>query len=532
MLEKIRNCSSSPIVKALLIILAFTFLFFFGITDIIRRVTGNDYVIKVGSVKISPVQFKMEKAKKINMLKKHDVDEKKLTTELLHNLIWENIINIAAKEYGLVVSDNTMMRYIGSMQMFRDANGRFNSNLLRGFLQKINVPEAMFLESSKREIKSAIIKSPFTGISVNNELQVYANAKNEKRSVTFVKINPASFRITDTPTGDDLEQFYLDHSEDFMIDESRDFSLVIMKESDLAKKIVITDDELRDAYEHSSGRDERSFEDMKKELEEELNREKLESITNEFCRNIEDELVGGAEVASVAKKYNLKLIKVTSAEANKAKELEKLPYKLDVLNVAFSTEESLDSSFSEAINGKDRVLWLVHVDSVTPRHKADFEKIKNKVTASWIKDQQYHQALDLAEAWKAKGGNKKLSDLAEDARRHYNVTALFGRDGKCMENSEHVDFIEKIHDDVFKLNKNDIASLEIDGNIVVYQLTQVFAPSTEDSDISERYKELTKDVVDDMYQQLVGYLSKEYKVTVNKETLREINEEVDSDIKL
>lgn len=532
MLEKIRNCSSSPVVKALLIILAFTFLFFFGITDIIRRVTGNDYIIKVGNVKITPVQFKMEKAKKISMLKKQDVDEKKITTELLHNLIWENIINIAAKEYGLVVSDNTMMRYIGSMQMFRDANGHFNSNLLRGFLQKINVPEAMFLESSKREIKSAIIKSPFTGISVNNEIQVYADAKNEKRSVTFVKINPASFRITDTPTKDELEQFYLDHSEDFMINETRNFSLIIMNESDLAKKVVITDDELRDAYERSSGRDERSFNDMKKELEDELNHEKLESITNEFCRNIEDELVGGAAVSDVVKKYNLKLVKVISAEDNKSKELEKLPYKSDVLNVAFSTEESLDSSFSEAIDGNDRVLWLVHVDSVTPKHKADFEKIKNKVTAAWIKDQQYHKALDLAESWKTVGVNKKLSDLAEETHRHYSATALFGRDGKCIENSEHEKLIERIHEEAFNLNKNDIVSLEIDGNIVVYQLTQIFVPNTENSAISERYKELTKDIVDDMYQQLVGYLSREYKVTINKETLKEINEDVDTDIKL
>lgn len=530
MLETIRKCSSSPIVKALLVILAFTFLFFFGITDIIRRVTGNDYVVKIGSVKVSPVQFKMEKAKKINMLRKTDVDEKKITSELLHNLIWENIINIAAKDYGLVVSDKTMMRYIGTMQMFRDANGHFNAHLLRGFLQKINVPESMFLESSKREIKSAIIKAPFTCMAVNNEVQIYSDAVNEKRAVGFVKINPASFRITETPTEEDLQQFYLDNSDDFMIDETRNFSLLVMKESDLAKKIVITDDELRDAYERSLGRDDRSFNDMKKELEDDINREKLESITNEFCRNIEDDLVGGTDIKDVSKKYNLKLLKVESAGANSAKELKDIPYKSDVLTVAFSTEESLDSSFSEAIDGKDRVMWLVHVDSVTPKHKADFEKIKKKVTNAWIKDQQHQKALELAESWKTSG--KKLSDLAGSVRRSYEVTALFGRDGKSIESSEHQNFIEKIHEDVFKLNKNDMAVLESDGNVIVYQLVKQYIPTEDKSNISENYKELTKCIVDDMYQQLVGYLSKEYKVTVNKETLKEINEEIDSDIKL
>lgn len=533
MLETIRKCSSSPIVKALLVILAFTFLFFFGITDIIRRITGNDYVVKIGSVKISPAQFKMEKARKVNMLKRQDIVEKKITSELLHNLIWENIINITAKEYGLVVSDATMMRYIGGMQMFRDANGHFNANLLRGFLQKINVPEAMFLESSKREIKSAIIKAPFSGISVNNELQVYADAKNEKRSVAFVTLDPASFKITDNPTDEDLEQFYSDHSDMFMIDETRAFSLVIMKESDLAKKIIITDDELRDAYERSSGRDERSFEDMKKELEEELHREKLESVTNEFCRNIEDELTGGADISTVAQKYNLKLIKVKSVGLNKADELNEIPYKEDVLNVAFSTEENLDSSFSESVDqGKERVMWLVHIDSITPKHKAGFEAVKKNVTAAWIKEQQQKKALDLANSWKALGSGKKLSDLADAANYEYKTTALFGRDGKCIENSTHKDTIEKIYENVFSLNKNDVAFLEIDGKIVVYQVIQIYTPRVESSDIGEQYKELVKDVIGDMYQQLVGYLSKEYKVTVNRETLKEINEEVDPDIKL
>jgi hypothetical protein len=62
MLEFIRRHSQSIIVKAFLTILALTFVLFFGISDVIRRFIGKDYVVKIGSTKISPMELKIEKA--------------------------------------------------------------------------------------------------------------------------------------------------------------------------------------------------------------------------------------------------------------------------------------------------------------------------------------------------------------------------------------------------------------------------------------------------------------------------------------
>ena len=64
MLEFIRKHSSSLGVKIFLTVLALTFVFWFGISDIIRKVTGKDYIVKIGNIKISPERFKHEKAKK------------------------------------------------------------------------------------------------------------------------------------------------------------------------------------------------------------------------------------------------------------------------------------------------------------------------------------------------------------------------------------------------------------------------------------------------------------------------------------
>lgn len=533
MLETIRKFSNSPIVKAVLIILAFTFLFCFGITDIIRRFMGKDYVVKVGNVKILPAQFKMEKEKKRHMMKREHVDDKDLAIELLHQLIRETVVNIASDQYGLVVSDETMKRYIGGMSFFRDANGHFNANLLRGFLSKLEIPEQMFIESSRREIKSSIIKAPFGGISITGELQTYAAARNEKRSVAFVELSPKSFKVVEEPSQEDLQQFFATHSDMFMIDETRTFSLAELKEADLEKKIVITDDELRDAYETSSGRDERSFEDMKKELEIDLRNEKLESITNEFCRNIEDDLTAGEDILSVAKKYNLKLTKAENVSIKDTGVLKELPYASNVLNTAFTLDEGPGDSFSESLGkDKERVLWIVCVHSITPKHSANFEKIIPDVKKAWRAERQHQMAIDLANKWKEIGNKGKLQDLALEASKKVEFTALFDRDGKCVENSKHSGVIDLVCDDVFNLNRRDVNYVEHDGKVTVYQVDKIHSPKIEGDQLIASGRELTGRVRDDMYQELVGYLSKEYEVSINNEVLQQLNENVPANIEL
>ena len=536
MLETIRKYSHSPIVKGVLIILAFTFLFFFGITDVIRKFTGNDYVIKVGNTKISPIEFKMEKARKTNLMQKKDIDDKKITTELVHQLIWETIINTASKDYGLIVSDGTMKKYIGSMSAFRDANGRFNPNLLRGFLRKIQVPEEMFLESSKREIKTAILKAPFAGVSLTSEVQLYAEAKNEQRSICLVELDPKDFEIIKDPSEEEnIKDFFLEHREDFMIAETRSFDVLEMQELELEKKVVITDDELRDAYEMSPSRDEASFDDLKKDLEADLRREKLESITNEFSRNIEDDLIADSnvDIEKIAKKYKLKLVRVKDAEIDNDKSLAEFPYKKDIMNVAFTLDEGADSSFSESLDkNKKRVLWLVHVQSITPKHNAEYEKVADAVKNSWTRAVKHNLAMDVVNEWISKGAEKKLSQLAESIKKKVDRTSLFNREGKCVEKSKFENIINKIYTDAFKLDRNGINYIEIDGKIFVYQIDNIYTPKIEPKDLAEAYKSLASDIREDMYQELIGYLSKEYKVNINHEMLKQNNEEIDSNIDL
>jgi hypothetical protein len=524
--------------KIFLTFLASTFVLFFGITDIIRRLTGKDYVIKVGNNKIGPMEFKLEKSKRLNMLRNRgqDVDDKSLTANIIHQLIWENVIDQATKDFGIIVSDETLQKYISGMNMFRDKDGRFNARLLRGFLQQIQVGEAMFLESSRKDIKSALLKAPFAYISILPESEQFVRANVEKRSLSIVELKPSSFQINEKPTKEELEEFYNNNSDVFVIDETRSLRILELQESSIAKNITIPEDEIKEAYEQSSERDERSFDDMKKELESTLKDEKIQNEVNEITRKIEDALMAGTDVAEVAKQFSLNVITIDEVNPqnrnSKSKgDVIKLPYKDDVIAVAFSVDEGTDSSFSETLDAdKNKIYWLLHVDRIVPKHVDTFENSSEKVTKAWIANKQHEKAREMASDFvtKVKEGSL-LKQLASQNKKTLDETQPFDRFGKVQDekNKKFSDVINNVYENAFELGKNEANYKEINESFFVYQVKDVITPKEIDKKDEEKYQqELRAAIVDDLYQQLVSFLSKREGLKINHELLKDINEEV------
>ena len=138
--------------------------------------------------------------------------------------------------------------------------------------------------------------------------------------------------------------------------------------------------------------------------------------------------------------------------------------------------------------------------------------------------------INLANDWTNVGAQKKLSDLASDGHKKSERTSLFDREGKCVEKSKFENIISKIYNDAFKLDKNGTSYAETDGKVVVYQIDNIYTPEIKQEDLVEAYKSLASDVREDMYQELIGHLSKEYKVHINSELLKQNNEEIDTNI--
>lgn len=546
MLEFIRKSASSTTFKILAGILACTFIFCFGMFDVIKRWTGKDYVAKIGNTKITPAMFSMEKAKKLNMLRSHEknIDEKAELNNILHQIIWENVIDQASSDFGFRVSENTIKKYIAGMTIFRDKNGRFNAGMLRRFLQNINVSESMFIEFSGKDIKNALIKAPLKYVSVQKSLDYHIKSNLEKRTLSVVEINPESIKITEKPTQTELEDFYAENKNLFMLDESRNFSVVILPEDNLAKNIVVSEEEKKEFYETSPEREDRTYEEMKDEITAEITQNKLQNAIDEKTRLIEDALMAGENIDGIVKKFDVNAMRIKDATAldkgGKTKSEIKAKYYEDILTVAFSIDEGADSSFAEAIDDKGkRLLWLIHVDSITPKHVAEFESVKDKVRKEWIKKQQHDKAIELAQSLcdAAKEG-KKLQNIAAKSSKKIFSTKPFDREGnivtekkeekKTKKNAQKNQSEEKMAsiasvfvENAFSGDQNSAFYKEMNNIIVVAQVEKVIPVNDINSEeLTRCHVDLIRKVSDDLYQQLVGYLSKEkYEIRINNELL-------------
>lgn len=547
MLGSIRKYTNSIFIKIFLFILAGAFIICFGMSDIIRKVTGKDYVVKVGKYKISPMEFKIEKAKKRELLKTENIDEKTQTIYLLHQLVWDTLKSSAAKDFGFLVSDYTIKDYISGMYEFRDKSGRFDGAMLRRFLAAIHLPEPAFIELSKRNIEEALIRFPFRYVNVQSEYNGYVSSLLEKRKISFIKLMPSAFKITETPSESELEEFYSNHSALFMADEVRSFKLLTLNENEIEAKIKITEEDLKEAYEYSPERDSKTFEELKNELNMDLKNERFQNEINDITRQIEDELINN-DINETAKKFDLQITEFSTVnEANKTKdnkEAVSVDYKNEVVKMAFSTEEGADSQFSESMDKKSRILWIVHVDSITPKHVKPFADVKNVVKAAWIKERQKEKTLEIAQkiANEVKEGTtlrSLLHTIAKDYAKTFKETEEFDRNGELEKakkddkkashkKSEFAPLIAGTFERAFKLDKNEAHYQEIDGEYIVFQVTKISSTELKNDKEKLRYHaKLLKEMTEDLYQQLISYLSKKYDVKINFDILKEINEEVE-----
>ncbi len=534
MLELIRKYSKSIVVKIFLTILAGSFFLFFGFSYVVDKLRGRDYVVKIANVKISPQAFKYEKNKKLSAIKgrKDSIDSKELSNTILHQIIWENVIKLAAKDFGIIVSDSTMYSHISNMDVFRTSDGHFNAANLRKFLRAVEMSESEFLNSSRREIKSHIIQFPFRYISLIDEFKYYSKIRTEKRRLKFFEINPSSFRVTQTPTDEELEEFYNNNSEKFEIPEKRSFDILILSMNRVEKNTNIPQEEIIERARDLYGDDytEKSLEKfMETEEFKSFKQERVAETAEEITRQVEDDLVSGSTIEEVTEKYGLRSLSIKDVALDETDKIA-LPFKKDVMTVAFGSDEKEVGNFNEAEDSnKKLVQWLVYVSDIKPKHVEPIDQAKEKVKLAWHRDQQRDKALTVANDIISKvSKGEKFADLAKKGNYKLKSTAYFDSHGIASDEKAKSKIIDDLHEEVFSKIKNEVGIKELKGNFVVYQLSDIsYDEKKEDRERQEDYVLLLQDYTKDMFQQLIGYLSKKYEVKVNYDILKEVDEAID-----
>ena len=195
----------------------------------------------------------------------------------------------------------------------------------------------------------------------------------------------------------------------------------------------------------------------------------------------------------------------------------------------------LQAAFSEAKNSDQKiVLWLVHVDKITPKHKQPFEKIRDKVVAEWKSIKLKEQAIKHATEMISKASaNTTLRQVLTTEGYPPKESQPFNRLGEIKRADTKNDMIQAICDDVFAMNLGETRYKEHNGKIIVFQSVKIERSKTKDEKKINAWKrELHSAITNDLFQQLMGYMSSQYKISINYDVLKEIDEPVDTNLDL
>lgn len=527
MLGFIRKHSGSVFVKGFLGLIAFTFLFFFGMSDVIRKYTGKDYVVKIGDVKIGPNLLKFECSKRSQRLKNMGInDENAILGVVVNQLIDEHLVNEMAKFSGIFVSEKLVKTYIRSIPEFVNTKtGQFNKTAVRNFMAAMHLPEEAFIEFIKRNIQQNLLVAPLSQVSYIAALPTYISANLEKRNIKYAVISPDNIALDKVINDVELESFFDQNKDKFMEPETRDFTLLILNENKIAESIDILEEDVKREYAESGETEE--YDIVHDRIRNNLKNAELEAKLEDLKRNIEDDLTAGVSCKDLSEKYKLEISSFKKIKADYVtpagyKNAE-LPFMKEVVSVAYQTDLNQDSSFVESFDRNNKkVYWILHNDNIVPEHVADYSNVKTKVIDEYIKVITDSKLANIVRSYVDKINEGNVIDFVV---KNHKITAmdLIGRnDTPLSEKIKKAKFNEKVLEKIFALTPLKAGYEKINDGYVIFQVTSVVDEKDIKKEAIEKYtQKLSQEMNADLMQQLKTYFLKKFEVKINKELLKQ-----------
>ena len=537
MLSLIRKNADSIWVKGGLCVVASTFLFFFGMSDVVNKITGNDYVLKVGDVKIGPNLFKFELRKRSEKLKKLGItDENQVLNIVINQMVNDEVVEQMIDKCGLFVGEELVKMYMYSIPMFRNKDGTLNRAAIRTTMSNMELRESEFIDYLRKNIRHTLTTFPMSMCSPKLIGANYITAKLENRDVRYFYIPYNTFNITESYNDEDLEECYKANIDQFMIPEARDFSVMMIEEEALLRDITVSEEEV--VTEYKARAESEDLEKVHDEIHAYLVGAKLESKVNEIIRAVEDDFASGVSSKEIIAKHKLKSSEFKGIRQDyvaRSNSSTSLPFMDSVMKAAFALELNQESSFIEGLDrANKKVHWIVRNDNIVPAHPKALNEVKNDVVKIWEKQKQKELATERVKALVDEIDAGTIIDYMAEKNNYklHEVTGLSRED-----KSSDIKFAKLTHfSDNLIGNSFNVATLhggsihEQDG-VIVYEVINSYAPANVDEKkVIEQNKQLASEYINELFLQMKHYYAKKLGVKTNKKLLKSSNEEYVPDV--
>ena len=157
MLKFFRDQKNSWLMKGILILTALSFVSLFGSGRFLEKIPDEGKAVaKVAGKKITVAQFVNEVNHNVRSLSKmmqkpftvQDAVQSGMLISLFNQMVSRSVMQAAADDLNLTVSDETVRKTIGQMPMFTDYDGSFSMAAYKQYLSDMGLSEKRFVDDA------------------------------------------------------------------------------------------------------------------------------------------------------------------------------------------------------------------------------------------------------------------------------------------------------------------------------------------------------------------------------------------------
>lgn len=407
MITKIRSFQDSFWVKGILILTALSFMSLFGISGYLGHANANRPIIKVDGTVIyrdeinAQLNQQLQAAKSMlgDAFEVSDEMRNAMTLEIVRKNVVNAIIQKAADDNSVSISDELVRKIIYLQPEFMDANGQFSLEKMRSILSLSGWSEQQYIDTLRRDvIKQHLVATPIEGMTLPKFMDRYiAKLDGQRKVFQYVSIKPVEMKIDRRISEDELEQYYQDFAPQFEEPENRDIAFIEFSADRLAQGYMPDEEEIKNYYEQN-----------------------IHDYVTPETRNVLQMVFDNQEDADKARAALDTGADFYGVAKNIAKQ-DKASTELGDVSKDMLIADMSDAVFAL---GKGEIAgpiqsdlgWhIMKVVSITPKKETKIAGVKAKIIEAIRKEKAYDQANDtMAEIEDKLGAGASLEQIAEE----------------------------------------------------------------------------------------------------------------------
>ena len=398
LMQKIRKWASGWIAGAIMGLVIITFAVWGinfadqGAEPVVASVNGEDIKLRQFQQAYSNFREQMQKYTGKSLA---PGEEELLKRQTLNKLIQDEVINQAAVDNGLQISDSAIRKTVRDIDVFSGENGFDRVNYERGVMQ-LGMTPAMFehqlrLELMANQLQGAVTNSAFVS---EKEAVWLTRISKQTRDLSYV-ILPAD-ELKDSIEIDDgaIEEYYDRTSEGLTEPEQVKIAYLELSVEKLAEEIVASEEDLRVYYDNNKDKydvqEQRKVKVIDIKLSPEAEDEEVE-LANSKAEKMRALIASGISFTEIAEKYDdgLKPDMLVSEHGFLARGV--LPKEVDELVF------TMDQGELSEVERTDRGLHIFRVEEIKGGIKNTFENTRELVESDYKKSEAEYKYFDLAD---------------------------------------------------------------------------------------------------------------------------------------